>query len=383
MPKLIVEGWRFLGHSYAIVNQWQCLALLRRPDVTLRIRDLPYYMPHWPQVHGLFPAEAEEALKALPLAADGEEADATLRVCFPYNLAPAGERTWVFGTSELMTISPISVVGGLEMLRRDDVGIITPSQWSKQGFINAGVDTRRIAVVPHGADPDIFRPDPVLREEARKHFNLSGFTFLSVGAMITNKGIDLLFQAFARVLERYPDSHLLLKGSDALYPSKDFLTRNLSSLPAGTQEKIQARLIYMGGTVSMTDMATLYRSADAYVSPYRAEGFNMPVLEAASCGAPIICTGGGSTDDFTDESFTLRVSARPTRMMSQDQVVTILEPDLEHLTALMFRAIEDEAWRRQARDAAPAFVRSRFTWDQVVDKLTRVVFSRPGDTIAV
>jgi hypothetical protein len=27
---LIVEGWRFLPHSYAIVNQWQLLALLRR-----------------------------------------------------------------------------------------------------------------------------------------------------------------------------------------------------------------------------------------------------------------------------------------------------------------------------------------------------------------
>ena len=379
MPKLIVEGWRFLGHSYAIVNQWQDLALLRRSDVTLRIRDIPYYMPHWPQVRGLFPDEAEAALEALPQAAADEEADATLRISFPYDFTPVGERTWVFGTSELKTIAPTSVRGGFEMLRKDGVGVITPSQWSKGGFLNAGVDERRIAVIPHGADTMIFRPDPVLREEARKRFNLSGFAFLSVGAMITNKGMDLLLKAFAAVLERYQDCHLVLKGSDALYPSKDFLSRNLGALSAAMQEKVLARLIYMGGTVSMTDMATLYRSADAYVSPYRAEGFNMPVLEAAACGVPIICTGGGSTDDFTHDDFALRIASHPVSMMADNQVISMLEPELDHLIALMFQAIENEGWRRRACEAGPAFVQSGFTWDQVVDKLVKVVFSRPGE----
>jgi hypothetical protein len=33
---LIVEGWRFLPHSYAIVNQWQLLALLRIIRALLR-----------------------------------------------------------------------------------------------------------------------------------------------------------------------------------------------------------------------------------------------------------------------------------------------------------------------------------------------------------
>lgn len=383
VPKLIVEGWRFLAHSYAIVNQWQCLSLLRRSDVTLAIRDLPYYMAHWPQVHGLFPAEADAALKALPMAAEGEEGDATLRLSFPLDYTLAGERTWVFGTSELKDIAPNAVKGGLDMLRQCQAGVITPSQWSKQGFMIAGIEERRIAVIPHGADPVIFRPDDALREEARQRFNLTGFTFISVGAMITNKGMDLLLKAFAAVLERYPDCQLILKGNDALYPSKDFLSRTFATLPAGAQSKVLARLIYMGGTVSMADMATLYRSADAYVSPYRAEGFNMPVLEAASCGLPIICTAGGSTDDFTDPSFTLHVSAQPVQMSYEDRVVSMLEPDLEHLTAQMIRAIEDEAWRRQAHEASAAFVRAGFTWDHVADMLMKTVFLRPGEPLAL
>ena len=38
--------------------------------------------------------------------------------------------------------------------------------------------------------------------------------------------------------------------------------------------------------------------ADAYVTPYRAEGFNLPALEAQTCGTPVIATHGGATDDF-------------------------------------------------------------------------------------
>ena len=46
-------------------------------------------------------------------------------------------------------------------------------------------------------------------------------------------------------------------------------------------------MIYTGGTYSCDKMADLYRAADVYAAPYRAEGFNLPVLEAAACGVPV------------------------------------------------------------------------------------------------
>ena len=45
-------------------------------------------------------------------------------------------------------------------------------------------------------------------------------------------------------------------------------------------------------------MNLLYNIADLYISPYRGEGFNMPVLEAMSVGLPVLVSAGGSTDDF-------------------------------------------------------------------------------------
>jgi glycosyltransferase involved in cell wall biosynthesis len=53
-------------------------------------------------------------------------------------------------------------------------------------------------------------------------------------------------------------------------------------------------------------MAQFYHAADAYVAPYRAEGFNLPVLEACACGTPSSAPSG-PTDDFMKEDFTLLV----------------------------------------------------------------------------
>ena len=83
--KLIVEGWRFLAHSYAIVNQWQLLSLHRRADVSLKVRDLPFCSRHWHSQEGLFEPVGERLLRSLPAAEMDENADVTLRISFPFD----------------------------------------------------------------------------------------------------------------------------------------------------------------------------------------------------------------------------------------------------------------------------------------------------------
>jgi glycosyltransferase involved in cell wall biosynthesis len=46
----------------------------------------------------------------------------------------------------------------------------------------------------------------------------------------------------------------------------------------------------------------LYNECDVYVSPTRAEAFNLPCLEAMSCGKPVITTNFGGQTDFCDNS---------------------------------------------------------------------------------
>jgi glycosyltransferase involved in cell wall biosynthesis len=377
--RLIVEGWRFLPHSYAIVNQWQLLALLRR-NIVLKVVDAPFYRSSWQAQEGLFEPTAEQALRSIEIAAPAESADVTLRVFCPFTFSPSRSRlTAVFATLEQQSIRKfqLSDLREYEQLRRNpppaNVKAVTPSQWSAEGFYRAGFDRAQVLVVPHGVDTGTFHPMPDVRNDIRSRIPvLDGeFVFLSVGAMTGNKGIDLLLRAFAEVGRKFPYARLILKGMDHLYDSRDLLRKSIRTLSAGDQQLVLDRMTYIGASLSHQAMAMFYQVADAYVSPYRAEGFNLPVLEAAACGIPIICTHGGPTDDFVTDEFARRIESRTSVITIDGRPASQLDPSLEHLIVLMTSAIEDSLWRKHAAAAGPLHVHANYTWDNAVDTLIR------------
>jgi glycosyltransferase involved in cell wall biosynthesis len=376
---LIVEGWRFLPHSYAMVNQWQLLSLSRRTDVALKVSDAPLYVPRWERQEGIFEPCSEQILKSIACAAPDENADLTLRISFPFDFAPSRSRqTAVFGTSEYQAIRKEQCrdyrtyqqfqqrLGPLS-----EVKAVTPSRWSAEGFYKSGFRTDQVVVVPHGVDIETFHPMPDLRSHIRRKLSIaeSDFVFLSVGAMTPHKGIDLLLRVFAEVSQKFPHARLVLKGLNPLYQSKERLLKIMQKLPPRDQESVIGKIKYVGRSFSNREMALLYQAADAYVSPYRSEGFNMPVLEAAACGIPIICTSGGATDDFVTETFARKIESARRSNTQEDQEFVWREPKLEHLIALMTSAIEDSAWRSLAAKAGPLHVGASYTWDRVVDTL--------------
>jgi glycosyltransferase involved in cell wall biosynthesis len=113
------------------------------------------------------------------------------------------------------------------------------------------------------------------------------------------------------------------------------------------------------------------QAADLYVSPYRAEGFNLPVLEAAACGIPVICTRGGPTDDFISDEFALRIDSE---LEPGPDGGIMLSPDLAHLTELVTQAISDPEFRHRAAAAGPRWVSERYTWRHAADQVLSLLF---------
>ena len=378
---LIVEGWRFIPHSYAIVNQWQLLALAHR-SVQLKVRDAPFFRP-WQTQSDLFSPADEHALRSLPMAQPGETADVTLRIFAPFDFNAATSRlTAVFATLEEQIFRRQQLANATEFHRLQqsppaaNIKAVTPSRWSAEGFYRAGFTSEQVIVVPHGVDIATFRPTPELRKQVRADLGIgdSNFAFLAVGAMTGNKGIDLLLQAFAEISRRFPEARLVMKGLDPLYRSRDFLGKYLAILPAHGRQQVAERISYLGDSVSHRQMAAIYQAADAIVSPYRAEGFNLPVLEAAACGVPVICTSGGPTDDFVTDAFAKRIESRLTIRDVEGGRASRLDPNVDHLIALMASVIDDADWRRQAAQAGPFHVAANYTWDHAVDTLLRRLF---------
>ncbi len=377
---LQIQGWHFIPHSYAIVNQFHSLELLKESGIRLSHRDVPYSDPAWQPTAGLFHPADEAALRNIPLASPDERPEALFRIAYPYNYAPSpAERTFVFGTAEYGCVPPHYYVGAeslRQVMAETDIMLITPSNWSKKGFIESGAYPERVVVIPHGVDPGLFHP--LGRQERtllRKQFGWDGFTFLSLGAMTGNKGIPLLLKAFAILAERHPEARLVLKGLNGLYDSRERFKQLVADLTPHQLRLLEPRLTWRENTLGFADMAKLYQAADAYVSPYLAEGFNMPVLEAAACGAAVICTGGGATDDFTSSEFALRVESREEQSRQESGVRRhYLQPDIEHLLHQMLTALESPDFRAGARLAGPAFVAQGFTWKQVTARLLGTLF---------
>ena len=379
--RLQFEGWRFIHHSYALVAQAHCLCLLRRGDIDLRFRDLPYYYPTWQTTRGLVAPEEERAAGRAACSRGGVPPRGDVQH------ARRGERLYRRRDPAASSSSARPSTGCCGDGQRgglssgaalpDAIDIVTPSHWCVPAYERFGIPPSRIHVVPHGIDPEVLHADAAGRAAARAALQIEDHqqVFLSVGAMTPNKGIDLLLAAFARLAASEPDVRLVLKGADGLYPSRDFVKPRSTSSRLSTRDAVIRRMIYTGGTYSCGKMADLYRAADVYAAPYRAEGFNLPVLEAAACGVPVICTSGGPTDDFTDPACCGRIrSALDRPRLSEERVGDALAPDPEHLYELMAAAARDRDAGAAWASAAPRTSTGISAGAAVTDRLVSCLF---------
>lgn len=382
---LNVEGWRFFPQSFSIINQFQCLELLKRKDIQLFHTDAAPPPPgflrvgKWqPDAH-LLDAASVAALRSIPPLPTNKIPDATLRIAIPYNFTAAPHRrTFIFSVTEGRQLNVGMIVGRQTLADvlcgQNEITIVTPSDWSKAGLVASGAKPSQVAVVPHGVDTRIFSPtDDLARNHLRAAHNWSGdnFVFLHVGALYSWKGTALLLKAFATIAARHPHVRLALKGTDAIYASRASVAEMTQKLTATERSAIAGRIDYIGNTLSYAELADLYRSADILASPYHLEGFNLPVLEAIACGLPVICTGGGPTDDFTRDEFAWRIESK-VEPLDDGQAVR-LAPDPDHLVVLMEKAIEDASFRARALASGPAFVAANYSWAQAVDRLIDVL----------
>jgi len=377
MFTLVIEGWRAYPQSHSIIAQFHSLELLKRPDIRLRFVEAAQppggflRVGAWKPAQGLLPAEAEAALAAIPAPQFGEAIDATLRLAFPVDFSPAEQgRTFAFAVAEGRRLHDYMIAGNLSLAQALEGGttVITPSEFSRRNLIATGAQPSQVAVVPHGADPQIFHPVPEderLSLRRARQIRDDEFVFLNVSALYRRKGTPFLLKAFAAISARYPEAVLLLKGIDAVYTSKAAVLEILESFPAHERDRIAKKIRYRGGSLPSPSMADLYRCADTFVSAYQLEGFNMPVLEAIACGLPVICTAGGPTDEFTQDEFAWRIDGR----LEDDWLV----PDVDHLVHLMEKSIHDRDWRTRTTVAGPAFVAQNHTWAKTTDKLLDVM----------
>ena len=345
---LLVQGWTGINHSYAMVNQYQLLELAQDPSLALYTEQMPLYDSRWTasKNHSGFGAAQQQVLDGIAPWA-GQPVSAIYRIHMPNQLELAAAPTMTFVVTEL-GLDRNTFASPAAVQAYQDAGhlVVTPSRWSRERILSAGLRPESVLVIPHGVDSSKF--SPFSAEERRQARQALGYSdedvvFLNVGAPFWNKGMDLMLEAFFALRQSASAgsqrARLLIKDQQALYGlSAVQMIRDLSA--RGTlriDDDSVASIRVLPQTLSLEQLRGLYNVADYYLSPYRAEGFNLPVIDAIACGTPVIVTAGGATDDFCDEHTAIRVPSTLHRSETVGplEVDAYLQPDMAALVEIL------------------------------------------------
>lgn len=182
------------------------------------------------------------------------------------------------------------------------------------------------------------------------------FTFVFVGRIVGDKGINELVEAFLRLLEKGKQVRLILVGN---------YEKHLDPVSDTTQARIDCTPeIQAVGPQYGTDLKAYYAASDCFVFPSYREGFPNTVLEAGAMGLPSIVTDiNGSREIIVGE---LRGKSLEVREASDNKVryckngMIIPSKDADALYHAMLNMVENKEAREIMAANARPMIESRF-----------------------
>lgn len=239
--------------------------------------------------------------------------------------------------------------------------ILTDSKQSKEDIANyLKIKEEKITPVFLAAAPD-FRviSDTELLRIKRKR-KLPDEFILYVGDANWVKNLPFLIEGFSRIIKQpsFSSVKLVLIGGVFLKKVENINHPELKSL------KIVNRMIIMNGledkvirpgNIEVEELVGFYNLASVYIQPSHYEGFGLPVLEALSCGTPVLCSDKGSLPEIGGDAV---VYFDPSNLR---QFLSVLSDILEN------KPLQSKLSKLGLKRAA------RFSWENLAEE-TKLVY---------
>lgn len=175
-----------------------------------------------------------------------------------------------------------------ELRAKELKGIVTPSKSSRTDIAHyCSVDENIIYPIPLGVDHTVFRPFPNTAKRSRIE-NLGKYLLL-VGTLEPRKNLRITINAFEEVSRIYPELKLVVVGRQGWQTNLE------------VPKAIEKQVVFTG-YVSRQELVSLYSHAEALVFPSLYEGFGFPIIEAMSCGTPVITSNVSSMPEVGGEA---------------------------------------------------------------------------------
>jgi glycosyltransferase involved in cell wall biosynthesis len=157
------------------------------------------------------------------------------------------------------------------------------------------------------------------------------------------KGLRFLLLAFAQLVKKYPELHLVLVSQPKQGGETEKLVKQL-----GIGDKIQ----FVHG-ISTAAMVEHYARSSIAVVPSIYEGFGLPAGEAMACGVPVIATDGGALPEVVGQAG-----------------LTVPVKDADAIAAAIEKLLSNPKAREHYGQLGRKRIENKFSWQLVAEQMS-------------
>jgi len=242
--------------------------------------------------------------------------------------------------------------------------VITDSECSKKDIIKfLKIEKDKIAVIPLAAGEEFGILKDTQLIHIKRKYNLPDHFLLYVGDANWVKNLPFLIQGFKELISipKFQNYKLVLVGGVFLKNVENIDHPELASLKQANRlikENGLEKLIVRPGQLNTQELIAFYNLATVYIQPSFYEGFGLTVLEAMSCGAPVLCSNTASLPEVGGRA---AIYFDP---KSLDRFVKILSEVLENkslqykLSKLGLEQSKKFSWKQTAEKTKEVYIKA-------------------------
>lgn len=236
--------------------------------------------------------------------------------------------------------------------------LISNSDLTTRDFVSLiGVPETKIATVRLAAG-DEFHPisDSQILENVRTKYRLPGRFILTVTSYDPRKNFSILLKAFEQCRNK-AEVHLVVVGKDCNRYATDF------DLKGRGLENV----VHFPGWIAQEDLPAIYSLADVFAFPSVYEEFGIPVVEAMSCGCPVVSSNTGAIPELTSDAALLSHPLNYQALAEHLLQILMSNQAAERCRELGLERAKEFSWSKAARQTLNIFQKinaQRGAWNQ-------------------